>query len=148
MQITLNQDDINKLTPQTRDELMSILFPKPVVRTVEGAEGFDWEGVVAFTLADIEHFIEGCSEQTIKGLQIFAKHGPIIHTDKLHQVGITNYGSFQGSCTKRARTVSGNSNAYLLAWDDWDEYGGESGKYAVSAMTYKSLREYFSKHKV
>lgn len=144
MQITLNQSDLSKLKPETVADLISVLLPRPETPVVEGPEGFDWEGVVNFTAKDVENFVSGCSDQTIDGLRLIAQHGPVIHTSLLDSVGITNYGSFQGSCTKRARTVSGNKEAYLLSWDEWEaSEDGDSGNYAVSNTTYQSLRTYF-----
>lgn len=144
MEITLNQSDIRKLKPETLADILSVLLPQPETPVVEGPEGFDWDGVVNFTPQDIENFVSGCSEQTVDGLRVIARHGPVIHTSLLDTVGITNYGSFQGSCTKRARTISGDKNAYLLSWDDWEaDEDGDSGNYAVSHITYQSLRTYF-----
>lgn len=144
MKITLNQNDLSKLKPQTREDLLSLVFPKPKATTIKGTENFEWEGVIDFTLNQIESFISGCSEQTTKGLRVFAENGPVIHASLLNTVGITNYGSFQGSCTKRARTISGQKDAFLFSWDDWDTDKNDGlGHYAVSEMTFRSLRKYF-----
>lgn len=144
MQIILNQNDVNKLQPKTREDLMSLLFSKQKVAAIEGTEAFEWGDVVEFTPSQISEFISGCSEQTTNGLRIFAEHGPVINASLLEEVGISNYGSFQGSCTKRARTVSTLKDAYLFSWDDWDsEENNGVGHYAVTAITYASLCNYF-----
>lgn len=54
--------------------------------------------------------------------------------------------TFQSQTTIRTRTVTGDKEAFLLTWDDWDwneEEGLVSGRYAVSPVTYQSLRKFF-----
>jgi hypothetical protein len=78
---------------------------------------------------------------------LFAENGPIIDAHLLDGVGITNYGHFQGRVTKRTRTITGNKKACLFGWDEWkwSEDGKTllSGRYAVTATTYGSLRQFF-----
>lgn len=111
----------------------------------ENAEGFEWDDVVNLTPGQVEEFMAGCSLKTIAGLRVVAEHGPVIRASLLNHAGIDNYGHFQGRITSRARTVTGNRNAFLVTWDDWDsEENAGIGRYAVTAKTYRSLRIYFN----
>lgn len=146
MYIVLTSDDFTALSPSTRAELLATLSAKPRVDPSEFPEGFtadDFEGVVDLTPGEIENFMEGCSDQTIAGLKVFAKNGPVIHANLLDVAGIDNYGHFQGRVTKRTRTVTGDKDAFLFAWDNWQEVPHGIGRYAVTKATYRSLRIYF-----
>ncbi|WP_225008350.1 hypothetical protein [Novosphingobium percolationis] len=85
----------------------------------------------------------GCSDKTIAGLKVFAEHGPIIQAKLLTAIGIEKIGHFQGRVTQRTRTVTGDENAFLFAWDNWEEVGEGEGQYAVTPTTFRSLRIYF-----
>jgi hypothetical protein len=74
---------------------------------------------------------------------VIAEHGPVIHAKLLNDVGIENYGSFQGGVTKRTRTITGDSEACLFAFDDWSEAEEGVGHFAVTKNTFRSLRIYF-----
>jgi hypothetical protein len=107
-------------------------------------KGFDWTDVVDLTPGQVEAFMKSCSTRTTAGLRVIAEHGPVIHASLLDRAGIENYGHFQGRVTLRTRTVTGNPDAYLLAWDDWQSKANAgTGHYAVTAKTHRSLRIYF-----
>ena len=151
MQIVLTENDLIKLKPSTRADLLANLFPK-VQETQSGdAEGFDWDDRVSLTPGQVEEFMPGCSDVVQAGLRVIAEHGPVIHAQLLDQAGIENYGSFQGAVTKRTRTVTGDKHAYLLTWDDWsseENWNSEKnmaiGHYAVTDGTFRSLRIFFN----
>jgi len=145
MQLILTEDDLNKLKPATRADLIAILFPAGLQQIANSSDGLSWDDVVDLTPGQIEYLISGCSDQTIYGLKIIAEHGPKIHASLLDEAGIENYGHFQGRVTKRTRTVTGNKHAFLFTWDDWTsaENGGV-GHYAVTDKTFRSLRIYFN----
>lgn len=146
MFIVLTKDDFSALSPSTRAELLASLSSKPKIDPGQFPEGFDaddFEDVVDLTPGEIESFMEGCSEQTITGLKVFAEHGPKVHGSLLHAAGIENCGHFQGRVTKRTRTVTGDKDAFLFAWDDWSSAPEGIGHYAVTKATYRSLRIYF-----
>lgn len=144
MNLILNKEDISKLSPSARAEIAELFFPKVTFALPEGFEEHDFEGVVDLTARQIAEFVDGCSDLTIAGLRVFAAHGPCIDAALLHQAGFENLGSFQGAVTKRTRTITKNRDAYLLAYDDWGEYENGIGKYAVTQMTYESLRTHFA----
>ncbi len=146
MLIVLTKDDFSALSPSTRAELLASLSSKPKVDPSEFPTGFDaddFEGVVDLTPGEIETFMEGCSDETKAGLKVFAEHGPVIHASLLDAAGIDNYGHFQGRVTKRTRTVTKDKDAFLFAWDNWQEAPDNVGHYAVTQATFRSLRIYF-----
>jgi hypothetical protein len=125
---------------------MASLFSKPKTPAEELPADFGegaFDDVVDLTPGQIEEFMSGCSEETIAGLKVIAEQGPVIHASLLEGAGIENYGHFQGRVTKRTRTVTGDKDAFLLAWDDWSEAPNGVGHYAVTQATFRSLRIYF-----
>lgn len=147
MHIVLTANEISSFSPSTRAELMALVFPKaPPAQTgfPEGFDADDFDSVVDLTPGQIEEFMQGCSERTIAGMRIIAEHGPKIHAALLDAAGIENYGHFQGSVTKRTRTITGDKDAFLFAWDNWPEQPEGIGHYAVTQATYRSLRIFFN----
>ena len=146
MFIVLTKEDFNSFSPSTRAELLASLSSKPKASPGELPVGFDkddFDGVIDLSSDQIEEFMAGCSDETIAGLKVFAEHGPVIHAKLLDDAGIENYGHFQGRVTKRTRTVTGDKEAYLFAWDDWHSAEDGIGQYAVTPTTFRSLRAYF-----
>jgi hypothetical protein len=146
MEIVLTKDDFISFSPSTRAEIIAYLTSKPKVSPGQLPTGFtaeDFEDVVDLTPGEVEDFMSGCSEKTIAGLRVFAEHGPVIQAKLLNDVGIEKYGHFQGRITQRTRTITGDEDAYLFAWDDWEEVEEGEGQYAVTQATYRSLRIYF-----
>lgn len=148
MYLVITQEDLSKLNPQTRAELLAALLSEPENpdRYPPNTDDYIWEDRVDLTDEQMSEFIEGCAPETVRGLRVIAEEGPVIAADKLEGVGIDNYGHFQGRTTKRVRTVTGNKNAYLLAWDDWgsednQQYG--CGHYAVTVPTHQALLRFF-----
>lgn len=146
MQIIINDTDLIKLKPATRQDLLATLFRSAASTPAQNAEGFEWEEVVDLTPDQVEEFMQGCSPQTVAGLRVIAEHGPVIAANLLHEAEIENYGHFQGRVTKRTRTITGDKHAFLFTWDDWQsEENAERGygHYAVTETTFRSLRKYF-----
>ena len=147
MQITINENDLTKLKPATRQDLLATLFGTTAATIPpENADGFEFEEVADLTPEQVAEFMQGCSPQTVAGLQIIAEHGPVIAANLLNEAGIENYGHFQGRVTKRTRTITGDKHAFLFTWDDWTS--GENaergyGHYAVTETTFRSLRKHF-----
>jgi hypothetical protein len=146
MLITITKEDLSAFSPSTRAEILAALTSKPKANPGQLPTGFkseDFVDVVELTPGQIEDFMQGCSDETIAGLKVFAEHGPVIHAKLLDDAGIENYGHFQGRVTKRTRTVTGDKDAYLFAWDNWGEAEDGIGQYAVTPTTFRSLRIYF-----
>ena len=148
MMIVLTDTDLSKLKQTSRADIMSVLLRSTAAAAPpqNQAEGFEWEEVVDLTPDQVEEFMQGCSQQTVAGLKVIAEHGPVIAANLLQEAGIENYGHFQGRVTKRTRTVTGDTRAFLFTWDDWSE--GENaergyGHYAVTDTTFRSLRGFF-----
>lgn len=148
MYLVITNEDLNRLKPKTRAELLSILLseaPNPE-RFPRGTDDYGWDDRVDLTEELVAEFVEGCAPETVRGLRVIAEEGPIIAASELQKVGIVNYTHFQGRTTKRIRTVTGNKDAYFLAWDDWasednQQYG--CGHYAVTVPTHKALMRHF-----
>jgi hypothetical protein len=160
MDLILKPEDLGKLKPETVAELVGLVAGKEqergrkavrlVMRVLPlNSHGMDYEGVVDLSPEQVSQFMAGVSDQTREGLKVFAEHGPILDvtTGLLDDVGIENYGHFQGRVTKRARTVTGDPEAYLLGYDEWEwnDKGDtlEKGRFGVTQTTYDSLRKYF-----
>lgn len=146
MNLMLDANDISGLSPSARAELMALVFRRPAVDDPANSSDLEWDDVIDFTPELIEEFMEGCSDKTIAGLRVFAEHGPVISAALLKEAGIDNYGQFQGAITRRTRTVTGDSDAFMFTWDDWQSPENTAlgyGHYAVTATTHRSLRGYF-----
>lgn len=148
MYLILTKEDLTKLKASTRADLMAHFLSEPMdaERFPRGTEDYNWNDRVDLTLEQVKEFMVGLSDETVTGLKIIAEEGPDIAANLLERAGIDNYANFQGRTTKRVRTITGNKNAYLLAWDDWgsednQQYG--CGHYAVTSVTHRSLMDYF-----
>ena len=96
------------------------------------------------TLRDLQTWMEAASDKTKLGLRVFAESGPVIIAQALTDAGITNISHFQSRVTVRTRTVTGDKNAFLFGWDDWEIVAEGKGKYGVTPITHQSLRRYFN----
>ena len=151
MKVTLSRKDLSRLSASTRTEILTYLGSQvsgetsPVDPHDTEYDGFDMVDVAELTYNQMRTWMEAASDWTKNGLRVFAEQGPIVHVDAL-MAGLSkdgrsdNYSHFQSRTTIRTRTVTGNREAYLLGWDDWET--GE-GRYAVTRQTYQSLRRYF-----
>jgi hypothetical protein len=150
MFIVLTPEDLRRLRPDILREMLSHLGQGTISAAATGAtvppgaEDMNFTGVVDLMPEQVAHFMAGIKhERNIKCLRVIAEHGPVVDA-KLF--GIENYSHFQASMTKRIRTITGDENASLLTWAESEK--SEEGKpityyYAVSVITYESLRKYF-----
>ena len=152
MQLILDQNDLARLKPETlADILMSPTKATPVDSSLAPSldpldiGDIDYRAFVDLDLDQDPAFVHGLHDLTIAGLRVIAENGPVFDAKLLNKVEITNYSHFQGSLTKRVRTITGERDAYLLGWDDWQWDGDKliSGRYAVTPKTHRSLREFF-----
>ncbi|MEO5951158.1 MAG: hypothetical protein ABIQ44_01700 [Chloroflexia bacterium] len=130
----------NTLKPRTKEELLAAVFSTNTA-PFEVDEAFDWENRVDLTPGQVEEFMRTLNAETTAALRVIAENGPYIHATELDNTGIADYASFQRSTTRRTRTVTEDGDAYLLAWDDWEN---GVGKYAVTPRTHRSLRIFFT----
>jgi hypothetical protein len=149
MYIVLTPEDCGRLKAETLREILAHLLGHESqtdaggpATVPDGAEGMDFTGVVDLKLEQVSDFMSGLQHQTKECLHVVAEHGPIFDAKLL---GIKNYSHFQASLTKRIRTITGDKNAFLITRDDWapSANGDLTCHYAVTALTYKSLRMYF-----
>lgn len=152
MKLTLSKKDLSCLSAHTRAEILDYLSsPTAMNKHTVGApdpeyDGFNMSNVAELTYDQVRTWMVRVSRWTKAGLRVFAEQGPIIHVSVLvaalerEAEGSGNYSQFQSRTTVRTRTVTGDKEAYLLGWDEWDT---DEGHYAVTRQTYKSLRRYF-----
>ena len=146
MKLILSRKDLSRLSAPTRAEILGYVGSRAPAADYQDQEyiGFDMSNVADLSHRQMQTWMKAASNWTKAGLRAFAEQGAIIHidtlVDALKKEGSENYSQFQSRTTIRTRTVTGNKEAFLLGWDDWDEDGG---RYAVSPQTYKSLRRYF-----
>ncbi|MEG8028996.1 hypothetical protein [Sphingomonas aerolata] len=140
--LVVNKEAFNRLKARTKAELLSVLFDTEMTEDTLNEE-FNWEDRVHFSESEIEEFMTTLNADTANGLRAIAEHGPIIHASILDDVGVSDYASFQRSTTRRVRTVTQDSAAFFLAWDDWNEAENRVGRYAVTPKTFRSLQAYF-----
>ena len=156
MQIVMTENDMGRLSPAARAEIINCLNPpkvkvdewdeiSPDAPLAEDAEyrDFDMSDVVDLTPSQVREWMEAASDKTKHGLRIFAEQGPVIRVKALMDAGIENYSHFQSRTTIRTRTVTGQKDAYLLGRDNWDVAEEGDGCYAVTRTTFESLRRYF-----
>ena len=116
MQIVLTSDDLSRLKPKTRADIINKLFPSD---DVSDENDIDFEDVVGLSFSEVSEFMNNVSEKYQAGLRVIAEDGPVIHASALERAGITNFGHFQGRITLRTRTITGNEDAFLFGWDNW-----------------------------
>ena len=156
MQVLLTENDMGRLSPATRAEIISCLNPpkvpvdergeiSPDTPLAEDTEyrDIDMSGVVDLTPSQMREWMEAASDKTKHALRIFAEQGPVIRVKVLWEAGHVNSSHFQSRTTVRTRTVTGQKEAYLLGWDNWDVAEEGEGRYAVTRTTFESLRHYF-----
>lgn len=150
MQLILGISDIKALSDEARNEIIGLITS---IGQDEGEdwpddlgpeyEGIDLEGVVDLTPKQITAWMSKASDKTKSGLQVIAEHGPVVKAKVLTAAGIESLRHFQSRTTLRTRTITGDGDAYMLGWDDWDEVDVGEGQYAVTPTTFRSLRSYF-----
>lgn len=147
MKLLIDENDLTKMKPETRADLLAVLTNLGSGSTLPNHDPrFEWHNVVDLSLTQVEQFMETASDKTAAGLEVFAKRGPVILANELQAAGITNYGHFQGRVTQRTRTVTRRKKVYLFTWDDWSTGANAQrgfGHYAISRNTWESLKAYF-----
>lgn len=152
MMISLTQQDFATLSPRTQSEIMSLWdgsasesAPASVVDK-SAYNSFDMVGVVDLTHKEVREWMKAASDKIKAGLRAVAEHGPLVDIARVTDAGIDNLSHFQSRVTIRTRTITGDDNAYLLGYDEWEKDASGKyvkGRYAVSPLTYRSLRTYF-----
>ncbi|RPF72142.1 hypothetical protein [Aurantiacibacter spongiae] len=152
MNIVLTADDLARFSQSTRDEILRRFVDEvgslPVSALVPAPDWRDeFEGVHVANLEDITHkyigrWMERASDEVRAGARVIAEHGPVVNAHQLTELGI-DIRKFQSATTRRTRALTGDRNAYFLAWNNWSGMDDPDGKYAVSPITHQSLRRYF-----
>ena len=152
MNITISGEEFSALSRAAREEILALVTkPKRAANAASyeapeaGPEyaGIELEGVADLTFRQVQTWMEAASDKTKLGLRVIAEQGPAIKAQALLDAGIENLPHFQSRTTIRTRTVTGEKGVFLLGWDDWTEVDEGEGRYAVTPITYQSLRRYF-----
>jgi hypothetical protein len=115
----------------------------------ERFKAFNMNNRANLSREQVEVWMSKASEKTKAGLRAIAEHGPITDVnlilDALGLDSVEKLPHFQSRTTIRTRTVTGDTNAFLLGWDVWKRGadGKSVGHYVVTPLTYASLRQYF-----
>ncbi len=151
--IILTHEDVGSLSPAARSELLAKLRlgdhggvgapPAPVPKVGPEYQGIELTDVADLTFRQVQTWMEAASDKTKLGLRVIAEQGPVVRAQALIDAGIENLPHFQSRTTIRTRTVTGDKAAFLFGWDDWTEVEENQGKYAVTPITFQSLRRYF-----
>jgi hypothetical protein len=75
-------------------------------------------------------------------VRLIAEQSPVVEASLLRDADI-NLRQFQSATTRRTRKVTASADTYFLAWNHWTGMDDPQGKFAVSPITYQSLRRYF-----
>ena len=152
MMIVLTGEDIAGFSDATRNEILRRLegsigempsrSPLPAPELSDLYHDIHMPHLEDVTFKHISKWMEGVSQRVRDGLRIIAEHGPVIEANALFEAGI-NIRQFQSATTRRTRSLTGDPQAYLLAWDRWQGMDDPMGRYAVSPITHQSLRRYF-----
>ena len=151
MMLVLSSEDLSALSVGARSELLKKLGVgaastdefRALYEVGPEYQGVDMSEVADLTFRQVQTWMEAASDKTKLGLRVMAKEGPVVRAQALIDAGIENIPHFQSRTTIRTRTVTGDKGTYLLGWDDWSEAEDGKGKYAVTPITYQSLRRYF-----
>lgn len=152
MMICLTVADVAQLSAKTQAELLGLMKSSLKLSDVSSLvghpekadfDGIDMEDVHDLTPRQVAVWMEAASEKTKAGVRVFAEKGPVVTAAEVRAAGVDNLAHFQSRTTVRTRTVTGDRTAYLVGWDDWSEVAEGLGRYAVTPMTYESLRTYF-----
>ena len=148
--LIVTQEAYEKLSKSTRAELLRAVLGDPSsaqsLREDKSAnsEEFDWTNRLDLTPGQIETFLSrDLHQNTVNGMRAIAERGSPISSVLLRELGVTDLAAFQRSTTRRVRSVSGDNEAFLLAWDDWNV---GVGHYAVTPATLRSLQIYFERN--
>lgn len=152
MEIVLTAEDLDAFSDATRNEILRRLqtaignmpsrTPQPVPAFPDLYDNINIDHLEDITRKHIHKWMEGLSIPVHNGARIFAERGPVIEASALFEAEI-NIRHFQSATTRRTRVLTGDPNAYFLAWDKWRGMDDPHGRYAVSPITYQSLRGYF-----
>lgn len=147
MRVSFSAKEFQSLSRSTQAEILQMIsgaFQEEPVEPLDPSlyKGIDMEGVVDLNLKQVREWMLAASDKTRIGVRLFAEQ-PIVTAQQLIDAGVENISHFQSRTTTRTRTVTGNKNAYLLGWDDWQQVEDNQGRYAVTPTTHRSLRAYF-----
>lgn len=124
----------------------------PPALVAEAQSDMDDESFVEFSPRQARKYIAGLKEKTRPAAEAIARSDSRkFHVkDVATAVGVSapELRGVWGGLTRRAKTISGDQDAYLVDWSKSEPVYDDNGKYIdqvgeVSEMTYQSLRKAF-----
>jgi hypothetical protein len=147
---TLSTDDLSRLSPGARGEILTLFGLAPNARGLDSAAASGWFPVPS---AIIKRFMRGVAEQSRELLKVLAQHnGEIKWTNLRKQVGRydewQDLKGFQAGMNRRLRRLVDDPGAIFVSWDEsrieYNQKGEPIDCYLkVHPETARSLRDYF-----
>ncbi len=152
MDIVLSAADLKSLSQSARNEILQRALgeggnlpnsnPIPAPHWQQQFDDIHVENLEDITFKYVGRWMERLPDEVRQGVRIIAEHGPVIRARQLTEL-VIDIRRFQSATTRRTRALSGDKNAYFLAWNNWAGMDDPDAKYAVSPITHQSLRRYF-----
>jgi hypothetical protein len=155
--IFITTDDLKSLPKQQQDFLFDIIrgrlpsddVPAAASSTAQTSEVED-EHFVELSPGQARDFYAGCGSKTRKAIDVIAdSDSPRFRlADVAKAIGVqpTELTGVWGGLTRRTKTITGDSAAYLIDWTKSDPIHDDDGNYIdhpgeVTELTYRSFRK-------
>ena len=155
--IFITTDHLKSLPKQQQDFLLSIVSGRPTAsdapaepRSAAYDSEVEDEHFAELSPGQARDFYAGCGPKTRKAIDVIAdsasRQFQIADVAKAIGVQPNELSGVWGGLTRRLKTVTGDSDAYLIDWtksepvvDDDDNYVDHTGE--VTELTYRSFRK-------
>jgi hypothetical protein len=160
MQIVIETNDWQRLSPPVRQELLQLLGshpPSEMPQTSADQRGLRWRVPHDLTPPLAKKLLRGLSDDTVRRLKLFARNGGRVTMRDLLAVtkdsDLHVLSAFEGTVTRKLRRLIGDDHkiASLIMWDyeaeQWDPEHKElvDGVFYVSAPTAQVLQRQFGR---
>lgn len=155
--IFITTDHLKSLTKQDQDFLFDIITGRKstvseltVSRTASQEVGIEDYHFAELSPGQARDFYAGCGPSTRKAIEVIARsdsnYFQLADVAKETEVSPSDLSGVWGGLTRRVKTITGDSEAYLIDWNKSDPVCDEEGNYIdhrgeVTEMTYKSFRK-------
>ena len=155
--IFITADHLKSLAKKDQDFLFDILtgrkntLPEPTVSHTTSQEAdVEDEHFAELSPKQARDFYSGCGTSTRKAIDVIArsdsKYFQLADVAKETETAPSDLSGVWGGLTRRVKTITGDSDAYLIDWTKSDAVCDEEGNYIdhkgeVTEMTYRSFRK-------
>ena len=155
--IFITADDLKSLAKKDQDFLFDILTGRKNTlseptgsHTSSQEEDMEDEHFAELSPRQAREFYAGCGSSTRKAIDVIArsdsKYFQLADVAKETGVAPSDLSGVWGGLTRRVKTITGDSDAYLIDWEKSDPVYDEDEKYIdhkgeVTEMTYRSFRK-------